>query len=221
MALVLLLCEYNLLPCKKAQIFAPIVIPFVNGSYAAFDEFIRILKQDVYEDLIKNSTFLLFIRAIYVRFLGRGAVRTLANLAIMRKYVVFATVFVVRQITANIFSLGNSIQRAYHFKTHFFKKYVYTINHKRIALNYLYFTVFSGMSGALLATYIRMELAYPGSHFFKGDSTRYLQVITSHGLVMVFYVVVPLIFGMFANFLIPYHVGSKDVAFPRLNSIGF
>ena len=38
---------------------------------------------------------------------------------------------------------------------------------------------------------------------------------------MIFFVVVPIIFGFFANFFIPYHVGSKDVAFPRLNSIGF
>ena len=41
------------------------------------------------------------------------------------------------------------------------------------------------------------------------------------GLIMVFFVVVPILFGGFANFLIPYHVGSKDVAYPRLNSIGF
>jgi len=68
---------------------------------------------------------------------------------------------------------------------------------------------------------IRMELAFPGSPFFKGDSTRYLQTITAHGLIMVFFVVVPILFGGFANFLIPYHVGSKDVAYPRLNSIGF
>jgi len=68
---------------------------------------------------------------------------------------------------------------------------------------------------------MRLELAYPGSPFFKGDALRYLQVIASHGLIMVFFVVVPIIFGGFANFLIPYHVGSKDVAFPRLNSIGF
>ena len=54
-----------------------------------------------------------------------------------------------------------------------------------------------------------------------GDSLRYLQVITAHGLIMVFFVVVPILFGAFANFVIPYHVGSKDVAFPRLNSIAF
>lgn len=101
------------------------------------------------------------------------------------------------------------------------KKYVYTINHKRIAINYLYFSMWTGLSGAALATMIRLELAHPGSPFFKGDSLKYLQVITAHGLIMVFFVVVPILFGGFANFLIPYHVGSKDVAYPRLNSIGF
>ena len=106
-------------------------------------------------------------------------------------------------------------------RLYFFKKYVYTINHKRIALNYLYFIIWSALSGLALATMIRWELAYPGSHFFKGDSLRYLQVITAHGLTMVFYVVIPLVFGFVANFFIPYHVGSKDVAFPRLNSVGF
>ena len=81
--------------------------------------------------------------------------------------------------------------------------------------------MWTGLSGAILATMIRLEMAYPGSPFFKGDSLRYLQVMTAHGLIMVFFVVVPIFFGGFANFLIPYHVGSKDVAFPRLNSIGF
>jgi heme/copper-type cytochrome/quinol oxidase subunit 1 len=68
---------------------------------------------------------------------------------------------------------------------------------------------------------IRLEMAYPGSPFFKGDSLRYLQVMTAHALIMIFFVVIPIFFGGFANFLLPYHVGSKDVAFPRLNSLGF
>lgn len=109
----------------------------------------------------------------------------------------------------------------YALRLHLIKKYLFTINHKRIALNYMYFSMFSGLAGAMLASFIRLELAYPGSHFFKGDSVRYIQVISSHGLVMIFYVVVPLVFGLFANYFIPYHIQSKDVAFPRLNSIGF
>ena len=111
--------------------------------------------------------------------------------------------------------------RLNNLRKYIIKKYVYTINHKRIALNYLYFSMWTGLSGAALATMIRLELSYPGSPFFKGDSLKYLQVITAHGLIMVFFVVVPILFGAFANFVIPYHVGSKDVAFPRLNSIAF
>ena len=117
--------------------------------------------------------------------------------------------------------LKTNFTRFNNLRKYVFKKYVYTINHKRIAINYLFFSMWTGLSGAALATMIRLELAYPGSSFFKGDSLRYLQVITAHGLIMVFFVVVPILFGGFANFLIPYHVGSKDVAFPRLNSIGF
>ena len=101
------------------------------------------------------------------------------------------------------------------------KKYLYTINHKRLGLNYFYFSSITGISGALLATAIRLEMAYPGSPLFNGDSLRYLQVITAHALIMIFFVVVPIFFGGFANYLLPYHVGSKDVAFPRLNSLGF
>lgn len=116
---------------------------------------------------------------------------------------------------------SKKITRLNNLRKYIFKKYIYTINHKRIAMNYFFFSMWTGLSGAALATMIRLELAYPGSSFFKGDSLRYLQVITAHGLIMVFFVVVPIFFGGFANFLIPYHVGSKDVAFPRLNSIGF
>ena len=123
--------------------------------------------------------------------------------------------YIFKKIFSKYFSKFNDLRK------YILKKYVYTINHKRIALNYLYFSMLTGLSGAALATMIRLELSYPGSPFFKGDSLRYLQVITAHGLIMVFFVVVPILFGAFANFVIPYHVGSKDVAFPRLNSIAF
>ncbi len=147
----------------------------------------------------------------------------------------YTIVHLYRDILFIYFSCSKKIKQTYIFKKIFskyfskfndlrkyiLKKYVYTINHKRIALNYLYFSMLTGLSGAALATMIRLELSYPGSPFFKGDSLRYLQVITAHGLIMVFFVVVPILFGAFANFVIPYHVGSKDVAFPRLNSIAF
>ena len=72
-----------------------------------------------------------------------------------------------------------------------------------------------------LATVIRMEMAYPGIGILAGDSLQYLSVVTAHAVVMVFFMIMPLLFGAFANFLLPTQLGVHDVAFPRLNSAAF
>jgi hypothetical protein len=72
-----------------------------------------------------------------------------------------------------------------------------------------------------LATIIRLEFAYPGVGILAGDSIQYLSVATSHGVIMVFYMIMPTIFGAFGNFLLPTQLGVHDVAFPRLNSAAF
>lgn len=131
------------------------------------------------------------------------------------------TIIILFWVKFNLINLINLINFFFLNINFFISKYVYTINHKKIALNYLYFSLLSGLCGTFLATLIRFELAAPGSHLFKGDSLRYLQIITLHALIMIFFVVIPIFFGFFANYFIPYHVGSKDVAFPRINSLGF
>jgi hypothetical protein len=72
-----------------------------------------------------------------------------------------------------------------------------------------------------LATVIRLEFAYPGVGVLAGDSLQYLSIATAHGVIMVFYMIMPLIFGAFGNFLLPTQLGVHDVAFPRLNSFAF
>ncbi len=64
------------------------------------------------------------------------------------------------------------------------------------------------MSGAVLATAIRLEMAYPGSPFFGGDSLKYLQVITAHALIMIFFVVVPIFLGGLLTF---YYLTMSEV----------
>ena len=73
----------------------------------------------------------------------------------------------------------------------------------------------------VLATIIRLELAYPGQFFLAQNAERYLTIISLHGIVMVFFVVIPVLFGAFGNFLLPTQLGIRDVAFPRLNSFMF
>jgi hypothetical protein len=72
-----------------------------------------------------------------------------------------------------------------------------------------------------LATVIRLEFAYPGVGILAGDSLQYLSIATAHGVIMVFFMIMPAIFGAFGNFLLPTQLGVHDVAFPRLNSAAF
>jgi len=72
-----------------------------------------------------------------------------------------------------------------------------------------------------LATVIRIEFAYPGIGIFAGDSLQYLSIASAHGVIMVFFMIMPAIYGAFGNFLLPTQLGVHDVAFPRLNSAAF
>jgi len=86
---------------------------------------------------------------------------------------------------------------------------------------YFVFTIITGFSGLILATIIRIELAYTGQVVLLGNAEKYLTIVSLHGLIMVFFVVIPILFGAFANFLLPTQLGIRDVAFPRLNSFMF
>ena len=127
------------------------------------------------------------------------------------------------------FYLGDSTKSLYNYilvnliisRKFILKKWFYTINHKKLGLSYFVYSLVTAILGSYLATCIRLEMAYPGSPFFNGDSLKYLQVMTAHALIMIFFVVVPIFFGGFANYFLPYHIGSKDVAYPRLNNLGF
>lgn len=107
----------------------------------------------------------------------------------------------------------------------FFLKHNYTLNnwmlstnHRRISVLYFIFILLTSFSGLLLATVIRIELAMPGISILNNNAEKYLTVISLHGVVMVFFVVIPTLFGAFGNFLLPTQLGIRDVAFPRLNS---
>jgi hypothetical protein len=64
-------------------------------------------------------------------------------------------------------------------------------------------------------------MAYPGVGILAGDSLQYLSIVTAHAVIMVFFMIMPLLFGAFGNFLLPTQLGVHDVAFPRLNSVAF
>ena len=104
---------------------------------------------------------------------------------------------------------------------YFLNNWIFSTNHKRISINYFWFVLLAGVVGLLLATVIRIEMAYPGVGILAGDNSQYLSIVTAHGVIMVFFMAMPLLFGFFTNFLLPTQLGVHDVAFPRMNSASF
>src|SRR5690606_15684172 len=99
------------------------------------------------------------------------------------------------------------------------KSWLLTLDHKRIALLYLASITFFFIIGGLFAVLIRLELITPAGDFVSSDT--YNKMFTMHGIVMIFFFLVPSIPAVFGNFLIPLMIGARDLAFPRINLLSW
>jgi len=99
------------------------------------------------------------------------------------------------------------------------KSWLFTLDHKRIGLMYLFGTAFFFFLGGLLALLIRMELMSPGRDILS--ATSYNQVFTLHGVIMIFLFIIPAIPAAMGNLMLPVMIGARDVAFPRLNLLSW
>jgi cytochrome c oxidase subunit 1 len=100
------------------------------------------------------------------------------------------------------------------------KRWLYSTNHKDIGTMYLVFSMIGGLIGGAVSIWMRMELQNPGVQLMA-DGHQWNVATTAHGLIMVFFVVMPALIGGFGNWFIPLMVGSPDMAFPRMNNISF
>jgi cytochrome c oxidase subunit 1 len=99
------------------------------------------------------------------------------------------------------------------------KSWLLTVDHKRIAILYLLSINFFFLLGGLAATVIRIELVTPQGDLMSSDI--YNRAFTLHGIIMIFFFLIPSIPAVLGNFLVPLMIGAKDLAFPRLNLLSW
>jgi len=129
---------------------------------------------------------------------------------------------------------GGAHGAAHHAPMSFWRKYIFSTDHKIIGIQFLFVSLFFLLVGGLLAMQIRWQLGFPGKPLPGGGilpesmvsggvilPEYYVQLVSMHGTFMVFFAIMPLLVGVYANFLIPLKIGAHDMAFPRINMASF
>src|SRR6266513_2165330 len=126
------------------------------------------------------------------------------------------------------------VPHAHHDDRSFIRKYIFSTDHKIIGIQFLFVSLFFLLLGGVLAMQMRWQLGFPGKPMPGGGllpesmaaggvilPEYYVQLVSMHGTFMVFFAIMPLLVGVYANFLIPLKIGTHDMAFPRINMWSF
>jgi cytochrome c oxidase subunit 1 len=138
-------------------------------------------------------------------------------------------------MSAEALDHGHDHEHEHHHKDTFITKYIFSIDHKMIARQYLITGIIMGVIGVAISILFRLQLAWPEEsfkvlNFFLGDSyapngvllnDRYLALVTIHGTIMVFFVLTAALSGTFSNLLIPLQIGARDMASGFLNMVSY
>jgi cytochrome c oxidase subunit 1 len=112
----------------------------------------------------------------------------------------------------------------HHHDPGFVEKYLWSTDHKMIAMQYLFTGMIMALIGGFMAYVFRVHLAFPGIKvpgFGQVSPTEYNSLVTNHGTIMIFWVAMPVLIAALGNYLIPLMIGCDDMVFPRLNRLSY
>ncbi len=112
----------------------------------------------------------------------------------------------------------------HHGPTSFWSKYIFSLDHKIIGLQYMWTGMFMALFGGFFAYAFRMQLAFPGQEVpLYGVVTplNYNALVTNHGTIMIFWVAMPVLIAAMGNYMIPLMIGADDMVFPKLNRLSY
>ncbi len=107
-----------------------------------------------------------------------------------------------------------------HHKQGFISRWLMSTNHKDIGTLYITMAFIGGCTGGVLSMIMRLQLMYPHNTIVTNGEA-WNAIITAHGLIMIFWFVMPALIGGMGNWFVPIMIGAPDMAFPRLNNISF
>jgi cytochrome c oxidase subunit 1 len=116
-------------------------------------------------------------------------------------------------------TMADDLTELHHPKT-FYGKYIWSQDHKIIAIQYSITAISVGLVALVLSWFMRLQIGFPGMFEFI-DADSYYQFTTMHGMIMVIYLLTALFLGGFGNYLIPLMIGARDMVFPFLNMLSY
>ena len=123
-----------------------------------------------------------------------------------------------------------------HHDKNFFVRWFMSTNHKDIGILYIFTAGLLGLISVSFTIYMRMELMEPGVQYMCMEGAKFTAqavesctpnghlwnvLITGHGILMMFFIVIPALFGGFGNYFMPLMIGAPDMAFPRMNNLSY
>jgi cytochrome c oxidase subunit 1 len=114
--------------------------------------------------------------------------------------------------------MEQEVDHEMHEPSSFFTKYIWSQDHKVIAIQYSVIAILVGIVALVLSGLMRLQLGFPGNFDFI-DPSAYYQFVTMHGMIMVIYLLTAIFLGGFGNYLIPLMVGARDMVFPFVNML--